>query len=82
MQITVDISMYPLEENFVDPINSFLDRIKTHLDLIVEVGEMSTRVTGELDLIMQILSAELKQSFIESPNSVFVTKIVHTACKA
>lgn len=82
MQISVDISMYPLVEDYKEIVRQFVDRIAAHKGITLEFGAMSTVISGECELVMSLLATELKSAFTKTPNSVFVTKIVHTACKA
>lgn len=81
MQITLDISMYPLADNYKEPIKALLARLEERTDLIVVFGALSTQISGELETVMDLMKNELKTSFESCPNAVFVAKIVHTACR-
>lgn len=76
MKISVEISYYPLKEEFIMPIRDFIDRINLQKDLIVQTNGMSTQIFGEYDLVMETITKEIKQSF-ELPHSVFVMKIIN-----
>jgi uncharacterized protein YqgV (UPF0045/DUF77 family) len=76
MKTSVDISYYPLNEEFIPPIREFIDRINTHEGIIAQTNGMSTQVFGEYDLVMKALTAEIKKSF-ENPHSVFVMKVIN-----
>lgn len=76
MNISVDISFYPLHEEFVPPILDFINRLKTHESLLVRTNGLSTQVFGEFDVVMEAVRSEIKKSF-ELPHSVFVLKIVN-----
>lgn len=81
MEVMVDISLYPLQENYKDPIKRFIVNLSSHINLRVVRGDLSTTISGEIDEVMSILGKELKEIYKICPNSVAVTKIVHTACK-
>jgi uncharacterized protein YqgV (UPF0045/DUF77 family) len=76
MKISIDISYYPLHEEYVTPILDFITRLNKHEQLVVETNGMSTQVFGEFDDVMGAITAEIKKSF-EIPHSVFVLKIIN-----
>ncbi|MCF8233743.1 MAG: hypothetical protein K9G67_02920 [Bacteroidales bacterium] len=76
MKTSVEISYYPLKDEFVDPIKEFIDRLNTHADITVRTDGMSTKIFGEYEKVMLILKSEIKKSF-EVPHSVFIIKIVN-----
>jgi len=76
MKVSVDISYYPLEPEFVTPILDFINRLTTHNQIEVVRNGMSTQVFGEYNEVMEILTKEIQKSF-EIPHSVFVLKIVN-----
>lgn len=77
MQVAVDISLYPLHEDFISPIKAIIARLKQHANIEVECNRMSTQVRGEFDDVMPILSAELRTTFNEVPKAVFTIKILN-----
>ncbi len=76
MKTSVDISYYPLNEEFIPPIREFIDRINTYEGIVAQTNGMSTQVFGEYDLVMKALTAEIKKSF-DNPHSVFVMKVIN-----
>ncbi len=76
MEVSVEISYYPLNVEFITPIEEFIERISKYENLIVRKNSMSTQVFGEYSLVMDILKKEIEKSF-EVPSSVFVLKIVN-----
>lgn len=76
MNTSVDISYYPLKEEFIPPIKDFIRRLNTYSTLRVETNGMSTQVFGTYDEVMLALTREIKGSF-ELPHSVFVLKIIN-----
>lgn len=76
MNISVDISYYPLHDEFIPPILDFIRRLKEHPSLLVRTNGLSTQVFGEFDLVLDAVKSEIRKSF-ELPHSVFVLKIVN-----
>lgn len=76
MIVSVEISYYPLDEQYIGPIKDFIGRLKSHKNLTVNTNTMSTQVYGEYAVVMKALTDEIHQSF-ELPHSVFVLKIIN-----
>ncbi|RLD91372.1 MAG: hypothetical protein DRJ09_01295 [Bacteroidetes bacterium] len=77
MKISVDISYYPLKDEFIPPILDFIDRMNKYKTLTVQTNGMSTQVFGNYFDVMNALTKEIHQSF-ELPHSVFILKIINT----
>jgi len=77
MQVSVEISYYPMHEEYIPPILSFVNRLKNHDKLQIKSSGMSTLVFGKYREVMEILTIEIENSF-EIPQSVFVLKIMNT----
>jgi uncharacterized protein YqgV (UPF0045/DUF77 family) len=76
MRIAVDISLYPLDADFVPPIRDFIERLNAHAELRVETNAMSTQVAGEHDRVFAILGEETRRTFEGGARAVFVLKVL------
>lgn len=76
MKTSIEISYYPLKEEFIPPIQSFIDRLNTYEEINVETNGMSTQVFGEYDDVMAIVTKEMKTA-MELPYSIFVMKVIN-----
>ena len=76
MRIAVDISLYPLNADYVPPIRSFIDRLSAHAGLAVEYNALSTQVAGELDAVFDALRSEIGRTFEGPDRAVFVLKML------
>ena len=76
MEISVDISMYPLQKDFEAPILVFIDMLEKEESVEVVRNELSTQVHGEYQTIMALLEKEMFSVFTEIPDSIFVLKFV------
>jgi len=78
MKASVEISMYPLGREFIPDIKEFIESLKKHEQIIVEVNGMSTQIFGEYRAIMSALTDEIENSFEKHGKSVFVMKIINS----
>lgn len=76
MKISVEISYYPLLDEYLPAITGFIDRINTYKTLKCVTNGMSTQVFGEYKDVMTALTAEMEKSFAR-PHSVFVMKFIN-----
>jgi len=77
MKMSVEISMYPLDENFGEHILNFIKRIKSHPNISSKTNSMSTQIFGEYDVVMSILQKELKPVFADKIKTVMVMKFIN-----
>jgi len=76
MKTSIDISYYPLKDEFIPPIKEFIYRLNQYERITVKTSGMSTQVFGEYDELMAIITKEIKKS-MDVPHSVFILKIVN-----
>ena len=77
MRIAVDISLYPLHEDFIPPIKDVIERLHGHDGIEIETNRMSTQLHGDYDVVMPALSAEIRSTFNSVPKAVFAIKILN-----
>ena len=76
MHSAVEISMYPLAEDYRPLIQAFIDRLNTYPELRVLTNALSTQIFGPLARVMAILTAEIERSAAAAPQLVFVLKVL------
>ncbi len=76
MEISVDISMYPLQKEYEAPISAFIEKLKQEPSVNVSCNELSTQLHGDYRTIMKLLEEEIYAVFNEIPDSIFVLKFV------
>jgi uncharacterized protein YqgV (UPF0045/DUF77 family) len=76
MHIAVELSLYPLADEFVPPILEFIERLQARPGLAVVTNSMSTQLSGELDVVFEALRAEIGRTFQGQHRSVFVMKVL------
>ncbi len=77
MRVAVDISLYPLNQNFLAPIQDVIERLRKYTAFEMIVNSMSTQIRGEYDEVMAALQQEIRVSFEQTPKAVFVIKILN-----
>ncbi len=77
MQISIEISLYPLNKNFTSSIDNFISRLKMYDSIEVRTNNMSTQLFGDFDDLIKILKIEMKNTFKNQSTSVFNLKIVN-----
>jgi len=80
MDIGVEISLYPLKEDYIPSVHEFLDGLRAHRGLKVVTNSMSTQVFGGFEEVMDALRAALAASLAPlaaaSQRAVFVMKVI------
>ncbi len=76
MQIAVDISLYPLNGDYVPPIKDFIGRLAAYPGLTLEFNSLSTQVRGDFDVVMDALRSEVRGTFAGPDRAVFVMKLI------
>jgi uncharacterized protein YqgV (UPF0045/DUF77 family) len=76
MRAAIEISMYPLGQDYRPAIQAFIDRLNLHPELRVVTNSLSTQIWGTLERMMAILAEEMAHSAAEGPQLVFVMKVL------
>ena len=75
MKVSVEVSLYPLTEEFIPVIKGFIERLHVYPEIRVETNTMSTQIFGDYDTILDLLKNELKDVFYTN-KAVCVMKII------
>lgn len=76
MRTAVEISLYPLDADYIPPIKSFIDRLNAYPELAVTTNAMSTQIAGAHRRLFEILAVETEKTFAEAGRKVFVMKVL------
>ena len=77
MRVAVDISLYPLDADFLPPIEDVINRFNGHRGIEVTTNPMSTQIRGEYDVVMEVLRREIETTFERVPKAVFAIRILN-----
>lgn len=76
MKLSVDVSLYPLNEDFIPVIIDFIQEVEKHPDIEVIRNRMSTQLIGDYDRVMAVLQQELRHNWATHGKSVLVAKMI------
>lgn len=76
MTLTVDVSMYPNQEDFIPPIVGFIERINRYEGLKVTTFPTSTVVQGDYDRVYSALGEVMAECRAEFGMAVYVVKFI------
>lgn len=77
MQVMVELSLYPLVNEYIPPIQAFIDRLNAYTELSVTTCSTSTQVTGEYSDVLPILGKEMQRTHEEVGQAIFVAKFLN-----
>lgn len=75
MEISVELTFSPLQNQFEEPIIHFIKKLRAS-GLIVLENPLSTQVYGEYERVMQVLTLEIKEAFELIEKGLMYVKIV------
>jgi len=76
MHVSIDISMYPNQEDFIPPIKGFIKEINTYNDLKIITFPTSTVVQGEYDHAMDSVKKTIAACHKKFNSAVYVIKVI------
>ena len=77
MRVAVDISLYPIADEFIPPIDDVIERFNRYDTIDVTTNPMSTQLFGEYDDVMQALHREIGVTFESNERAVFAIRILN-----
>lgn len=76
MKASVDISLYPLADEYIPAIKEFIERVQQYPEVAVIRNDLSTQLYGDYDQIMNLLKVEVRLSWEKYGKSIFVIKLL------
>lgn len=76
MKTSVDMSLYPLNEDYIPAIKEFIERVGAYENIAITRNDLSTQLFGEYDTIMDILKVEIRRSWETHGKGIFVVKFL------
>lgn len=77
MNISIELTFSPLQNDFEDHIIAFIKKLRSS-GLTVMENPLSTQVYGNYDIVMGVLNAEIKTAFELMDKGLLFMKIVKT----
>ncbi len=78
IQISVEISMYPLQDNYLESIEEFLHILHTTHNIKVQTNVMSTQVFGPLPLVFDTIKNAIQKIYGDGKQYPFVIKVLNS----
>ncbi len=75
MKVSVDISLYPIKNEYQKPILDFIAELRASEFKVIE-NDLSTQIYGEYDKVMPFLNSKIKDVFLDDNLYIFVLKII------
>ena len=76
MRITAELSLYPLHDEFIADIRSFILDLRQRPGIEVLTNQLSTQIRGELADVMAAVACALERSGAGPGSRVLVAKFV------
>ena len=76
MKASVDISLYPLADEYIPAIKEFIDTVQQYPEVAVIRNDLSTQLYGDYEQIMDLLKIEVRLSWEKYGKSIFVIKFL------
>lgn len=76
MKLTAELSLYPVQEDYIAVIEFFIDAVRKHGDLQVVTNAMSTQVCGDYERVFAVVSDTLAASTRQFGKQVLVVKFI------
>lgn len=75
MEISVELTLAPIQDQYEPSIISFIKKLRAS-ELTVLENPLSTQVYGEYDVVMKVLTEEIKEAFELIERGILFMKIV------
>ena len=76
MQLTAELSLYPLSENYIEIVLSFIAELEKEQGLTIRRNAMSTQMSGDSKLVMNTIERLLMRSFERFGRQVLTAKFI------
>lgn len=76
MKVSIEVSLYPLKDDYIPAIRAFIATMQGYADIKVKPNDMSTQLFGDYDVVMDAMKREIRASYEHYGRGVFVCKII------
>lgn len=77
MKVSVELSCYPLNSDYIPPIKAFIAKINQTEGVTAITNTMSTQLFGDVDVIYPLLKEAMTSTWQEEGKAVFVCKFIN-----
>ncbi len=76
MEITLDISMYPLREDYEKQILEFISKLEANPNFALKVNALSTQIQGDQKVVMDAVNKAIAEVYERGMRATFVMKVL------
>ncbi|MEO0438890.1 MAG: YkoF family thiamine/hydroxymethylpyrimidine-binding protein [Pseudomonadota bacterium] len=76
MMITAELSLYPLQNDYIEVIQTFIEKLNEREGLSVRTNAMSTQLLGEAPAVFDEVQELLEQSALRFGDQVLFCKFI------
>ncbi|MEE4190031.1 MAG: YkoF family thiamine/hydroxymethylpyrimidine-binding protein [Halieaceae bacterium] len=76
MKLTAELSLYPLQDDYLPAIDAIIADLNTRPDLKVQTNAMSTQISGDYSTVFDAIQTALAQSVEAFGRQVLVCKFI------
>lgn len=75
MNVSVELTLSPLQDDFEPPIVAFIKRLRDSGFTVLE-NPLSTQIYGPYDEVMEVLNKAIKEAFLDLDHVLLYMKLV------
>ena len=76
MKLTAELSLYPLQDDYIPPIDAIIEALNARTGLTVKTNAMSTQISGDYASVFDAIQSSLAQSVERFGRQVLVCKFI------
>jgi uncharacterized protein YqgV (UPF0045/DUF77 family) len=76
MKLTAELSLYPLQEDYIPIIDAIIADLNKQASLIVQTNAMSTQISGDYATVFSTIQTAFAQSVERFGRQVLVCKFI------
>ena len=76
MMLSVEITLYPLQDDYLPSIKAVIEKLNTFADIEVQTFPTATILMGDYDLVIDAIKETMRWSTEEFGKLIFVTKFL------
>ncbi len=78
MRVTAELSLYPLEADYIPRIEKAIAALRASAGLEIVVNQMSTQLRGELPAVLAAMESLMNATFADGTPQSLVAKILNS----
>ena len=76
MKLSAELTLYPLQDNYLIPIEAVIEKLHNYNSVEVNTFPTATIIIGDYDAVFSVISETIKWSYQKYGKCVFVTKFL------